>query len=80
MDVDFCGKFGTFALFATRKWNLCGKPELQWQFATRERLEKPGADWRRLIMVANLGLRVYLSPESRICVANGVTEADLPPE
>ena len=67
---DYGGKLGVDALFATWKWNLCGKPELQCQFATRERLEQLGADWWTLIFVANLGLMLYLPHGSGIRVAN----------
>ncbi len=78
--VDCGGKFGATDLFATRKWNLGGKQSGRARFATGVKLEKLGDDRWLLIVVAILVLRVYLPPGSGIRVANGVVDADLPPE
>ena len=45
---DFCGKFGTFALFATRKLCLCGKPVWEWPVC---HTEKAGTARSRLVDV-----------------------------
>jgi hypothetical protein len=38
-EVDYCGKSGVDAVFATRKWIPCGK-QLRWaEFATQVGLE-----------------------------------------
>ncbi len=78
--VESCGKYRRTTQFATQKWDSGGKQSSSAGFATRSELEQSETAWWMLIVVANLGLLLYLPPKSGILVANKVVVLDLPPD